>query len=110
MLPCLWVLLLLAAAVAQVPLRIALRRRKFRGGANEQALGYWQEIGRLSKLRREPVPRELETLAQKAKFSQHTLTGEELAQMKTYISDSVELLRHQAWYKRLVWRLIYAAW
>lgn len=108
--PWLWLLLVPVAAVAQVPLRIALRKGHFRGGANERALGCWQEILRLSKLRREPVPRELEKLAQKAKFSQHTLTEAELKQMDNYISDSVELLRHQAWYKRLVWRLIYAAW
>ena len=110
MLPVLWMLLLLTAAVVQAPLRIALRRRRFRGGTNEQALGAWREILRLSKLRRERVPPELKNLAQKAKFSQHTLSEEELARMENYILDSVELLRHQAWYKRLICRLIYAAW
>lgn len=107
-----WLLWLLipAAAVAQVPLRITLRRRRYRDGANEKALGCWQEIRLLAGLRREAPPRELEKLAQKAKFSQHTLTREELAQMECYISDSVELLRSQRWYKRLIWRLVFAAW
>lgn len=106
----LWLPVLMAAAVGQCPIRVRLRRRRYTGEPNRRALGHWQEILLLSRLRGEAAPGNLKELAQKAKYSQHTLTRTELAQMEEYIDDSVEKLKAQPWYRRLVYRLIFAAW
>ena len=106
----LWLMLPLGAVVLQRPLRIQLRRQRYHGKPNTRALGYWQEILLLSRLLRQPAPGELERLAQKAKFSQHTLTAEELAQMNAYIDRSITALKERPWYQRLLYRLVYAAW
>lgn len=106
-----WGWLLMAAAVMlQRPVRIALRRRRRKNTPNARALGYWQEIELLSKLRGVSPPPEMEALAQKAKFSQHTLSRQELAEMENYIHSSVEELKDRPWYQRLVHRLIFAAY
>lgn len=108
--PWLWLPVLLAAAVVQCPIRIHLRRRRYAPEPNRRALGHWQEIVLLSRLRGEAAPGTLKQLAQKAKYSRHTLTREELAQMEDYIYDSVEQLKARPWYLRLVYRLVFAAW
>lgn len=105
----------LAAAVlllfGQRPVRLALRRRRREAGSpNDRALALWREAELLAKLQKEPAPQALEALAQKAKFSQHTLAGEELAQMEDYVADSVEALREKPWYQRIVHQLIFAAY
>ncbi|MGM9578266.1 MAG: transglutaminaseTgpA domain-containing protein [Evtepia sp.] len=106
-------LLLLAAAAAilegQRILRIRLRRRRQRSGAaNSQALARWQEAETLSKLLKTPPPRELEALAQKAKFSQHTLTAEELTCFEAYLRAARKQLRQMPWYHRLLHEYVFA--
>lgn len=91
--------------------RLRLRRqRQRRGHPNARALACWQELALLSKLRREQPPREAEQLAQKAKFSQHTLTEEELAVFGEHLRICRRMLRQEAWYKRLVYQYIFAVW
>lgn len=106
----LWLPAAVFAVELQRLLRIALRRRRYGTGANDRALGCWQEIVLLARLRRKNPPRELEALAQKAKYSQHTLTEEELAKMDAYIADSVDQLKQEPWYLRLLCRYVFAAW
>ncbi|MGN1020960.1 MAG: transglutaminaseTgpA domain-containing protein [Aristaeellaceae bacterium] len=106
-------LLLLAAAAAilegQRGLRIRLRRQRQRSGtANAQALARWQEAETLAKLLKTPPPRELVTLAQKAKFSQHTLTAEELTCFETYLRAARKQLRQMPWYHRLLHEYVFA--
>ena len=101
--------LLVAALPLQRQLRISLRRRRERqGGANRQALAMWRETVRLAKLLKRQPPEELEELAQKAKFSQHTLTGQELAVFEHWLRDARRQIRKKPWYLRLVWGLVYA--
>ena len=50
----------------------------------------------------------LETLAQKAKFSQHTLTAEELEQFTAYLTDARHQLEQKPLYLRLVYMYLYA--
>ena len=106
----LWAAAAVLAVILQRPVRIDLRRRRRGSTPNDRALGYWQEILLLSKLRRKAVPRELKELAQKAKFSQHTLTRDELAKMELYIDGSVDALKQRPWYLRLLYRYVFAAW
>lgn len=103
------VLLLLVPPIQRSP-RIFLRRRQFRqGSANRQALRRWQEVERLSRLLRECPPEELIGLAQKAKFSQHTITGEELAAFDSYLESCCRRMRKKPMPVRLIYQYIHAA-
>lgn len=105
----LWILIPMALLEGQRRLRLWLRLRgRTRGSANERALKLWQEVRLLAKLRREQAPKRLFDLAQKAKFSQHTLSGEELAEMEQYIMENTAQLQTGPWYEQLVWRYLFA--
>lgn len=76
----------ICGAVAAVWLQYALRRnrrhkRMHTGPVNSRALARWREVLRLCRILKETPPEALEALAEKAKFSQHKLTPEE---MKTF--------------------------
>ena len=106
-------LLLLAAAAAllegQRSFRVRLRRQRQRKGTtNAQALARWQEAEQLAKLLKTQPPKELEALAQKAKFSQHTLTAEELASFESYLRTARKRLRQMPWYMRLLQEYVFA--
>ena len=107
-----WLILLPLAVLlvwGQRKLRLYLRRsRRERGKPNDRALACWREAEVMAKLLGEPVPDPVKELAQKAKFSQHTLTEGELAEMEGYISDSVSALASRPWYLRLVYRYVFA--
>ena len=109
----LWVLPALAGAAAAIQgqrvLRLTRRRRGQKNGpANAQALARWREAVLLAKLLKQPVPEGLEALAQKAKFSQHTLTEEELLAFEAYLRGARRKLARQPWYRRLVYQYGYA--
>lgn len=94
--------------VAQWQLRLWLRRKKqHTGSANAQALARWQEVQTHAKLRRE-MPEELLALAQKARFSQHTLTRQELRAFDSYLIHSRRVLRKRPLWHRLYHTLILA--
>ena len=106
-----FVALLLLAAVLLLPLyrqfRLYLRRKAFNtADSNALALARWQEAEQLAKLLEEAPPEELMALAQKAKFSQHTLSAEELAQFNTYRRDALSRLKQKPWYLVLVYRYV----
>lgn len=98
-------------AMGQRTARIRLRRRRQRSGTpNDRALARWQEAELLAKLLKQSPPEELEQLAQKAKFSQHTLTAEELTRFDGYLRTARAELRQKPWYLRLVHQYIFAAY
>ncbi len=106
-------LLLLLVPVPALQRRVRLmlhRRRQQRGSANEQALARWQEALRLSRLLKESPGEELMELAQKAKFSQHELTPEELHRFDSFNRSCLAALRKKPWYLRLIHQYIYAAY
>ena len=84
-----WLLSVAAAVVAlwgQYRLRIWARRRYLhRGDANQRALSRYRLIRLRSRLLKKPIPLPLTELAEKAKFSQHTLTGAELRELDGYL-------------------------
>lgn len=101
--------LLVLTVTAQRSVRIRLRRRRQETARpNARGLAMWQETELLSRLLRQPSPEALEALAQKAKFSQHTLTAEELEQFTAYLSDARHQLEQKPWYLRLVYMYFYA--
>lgn len=106
-----WLLLgvaALSALVGQWQLRLWLRRKKqYTGTANQQALARWQEVVLHGKLGAE-IPETLLALAQKAKFSQHTLSRQELRQFEVYLSQSRKALRRAPLWKQLYCTLVLA--
>lgn len=104
-------LLLLAAVLvpAQRRLRLRLRRKHQRtGSTNTQALRRWQETERLCRLLKAEPPEDLLFLAQKAKFSQYTLTAEELGQFDTFNRGCRKTLGETPWYVRWVYQYVLA--
>ncbi len=102
--------LTVAAIWGQYALRLGRRRKKRgRGGPNDRALTMWKEIVHFSRLYRKPLPEELIALAEKAKFSQHTLTSSEVKAFRAALQSLSLELAQKSWYKRLFWKLIFAA-
>lgn len=109
------ILVLLPALVLVVMLqrsvRLSLRRRQQRtGSSNQQALRRWRESVRLSRLLKETPTEELMALAQKAKFSQYTLSDEDLGQFDSFNRSCLRRLKKKPWHLRLVYQFIYAAY
>ena len=70
-----WAASAAALLVAQWWLRLRLRKqRRRKGDRNRQVLTLWREAALCGKILGRPPREELHDLAQKAKFSQHTLT------------------------------------
>ncbi len=104
-----WCIGILLLVVAQWQVRLSLRRQWLHSGrGNRRGLIYWREIEHMAGLLQEEPPRELLALAQKAKFSQHTLGREELLMLRTYLRQAEFRLRKHPWYWQLLYRLVYA--
>lgn len=105
-----WVVILaaLAAAVpAQRSLRLRLRhRRRGEAAPNALALLQWREAVVRSRLLSGLPPRELERLAQKAKFSQYTLSEDELGRFAAYLAETEAELRAKPWYWQILLRYV----
>ena len=87
------VLLILAAIwillAGQYHLRWRLRYRRHRqGNANRQAVRRWRYVCYLAWLTRQKRPDHLHALTEKAVFSQHRLTRQELAQYDQWITET----------------------
>lgn len=93
----------------QYSLRISLRKhRRRRADTNRKALEDWREVTRLSRLLRQTVPEELEELAEKAKFSQHTLTQTECDAFCQQITALQGVLRSKNPFWRFILKLVFA--
>lgn len=102
---------LMAALLGQRSWRIGLRRRRAASGSsNQRALVRWQELELLYRRLGRIPPRELEELAQKARFSQHQLTEGELQVLDIGLETARTLCRQRPWHRRLVDRWFYAAY
>ncbi len=97
------------AAAGQYLLRRRLRsRRMHRGHPNQRALARWREVLRISKLVKEKPPQQLLELAEKARFSQHTLTVAERMEFDRHLDQAAEKIGQMPWLKRWLIRLIWA--
>lgn len=97
------------AVWGQFALRRGMRRKKMKTGhQNARALAMWRESLRFEKLLKQSPPESLLELAEKAKFSQHTLTDDELAAFKTYLDECNAKLCEKPWIWRGVLRLVFA--
>ena len=101
----------LLALTLQRFVRLQLRQNARRNGdPNTQALACWQETELLSRLLKQAPPEELLHLANKAKFSQHTITPEERHCFDSYLRCCRQLLREKPWYIRLIHQYLFAAY
>ena len=102
---------LIPVLAVQRSVRLKLRRRRqHRGTTNQQALQRWREAERLARLLKETPAEELVELAQKAKYSQHALTAEELQSFDSYCRSCLRRLKEKPLPKRLVYQYFYAAY
>lgn len=93
----------------QWKLRLILRlRRLTQGLPNERALRYWRELGKMWKSLGIPPDKELENLALKARFSQHTLEPEELEKFTSCRAGLVAAMAGHSPVRRLWYRLVLA--
>lgn len=97
------------AAALQYFLRIRFRRRRMgKGNPNRQGLYRWQLVRYYGRAVGLTQPPELEELAEKAAFSQHTLTAEELAQFDHWLEQARQTLNRHPFLPRVLLRLIFA--
>lgn len=102
---------LIGVLIGQYVLRRKLKKRRLhRGSPNEQASARYKEATRLAALSGLPIPKKLTFLAEKAKFSQHTLTGEELADFDTFFSSCADAIRKKKLLRRFYLRFFRAAY
>ncbi len=103
------VLAVAVVGIGQSRLRLWLwRRRVRRRAANGRGLLLGRRAGRMARSLGIPVPRALQELVQKAGFSQHTLTAEELAQFRGFLREGTQRLSRRRWYRRIWDRLVLA--
>jgi len=100
----------ICAAVAAVWLQYVLRRnrryKKMRTGPmNGRAIARWREVRRFGRILKETPPEALEELAEKAKFSQHKMTMEELKEFDHWLRQALARLKEKkfSWLIRLIW-------
>ncbi len=99
----------IAAIVGQWRLRVMLRQKKCRRGKrNAQALARWRLVVLHCRVRKEEPDSTLLALAQKARFSHHTLTGEELQAFDDWIASSTQQLRQLNLWKQFLATVIFA--
>lgn len=99
------------AVLGQYRLRLHLRRkRQNTGSPNSRCLALWSEMVLLHRLLKTDLPEKLEMLAQKAKFSQHSLTREELRWLEDENRAARQQLQRMPVYRRIVHRIFFAAY
>lgn len=112
----LWVLLgitgicgLVTAAEGQRKLRRHLRQKKLDAATpNQKALLYWRDAVVYARLLQKMPDSHLYALAERAKFSHHTLTDAQLQQFETYATASVASLHNHNIFRRFYYRFILA--
>ena len=88
------------AALAALWLQLVLRRRwRYRrmrtGSSKRRTLARWREVVRMCRILKEEKPERLEELAEKAKFSQHRMTPEELREFDDWLTQARNRFREK---------------
>lgn len=102
---------LIMAVWGQYRLRLYVKMR-WRGklSSNDLAVARWQEAVRYARLLGEIADKELFDIAQKARFSQHAITAEELARFDLYAKTAKEKLQKHSLLHRFYYRIILAVY
>ena len=104
-----WCIGVLLSLLGQWKLRLLwLNKQLCLSDPNTQALRRWKHCCWLSKLQKQEPPAQLRKLAIKAKFSQHTISPEELAQFARHRRDSIAWMKQQSPLLRFIYRIVLA--
>ena len=104
-----YAVLAIAVIMLQYVLRLRHRRKgMYTGGKNRQAIRRWRYAKLLEKRLRCPVPERLDFLADKASYSQHTLTAQELSEFDAWLEERHLELRRWPLLPRIFVKLIFA--
>lgn len=103
------VLAAVAACLLQSRIRVMLHKKKIKQALpNEKALLYWQETVELAKLLDAAPDQKLLHLAERAKFSRHILTEEELSQFEYHLKEAIAQLKKRNLFLQIYYRLLLA--
>ena len=108
-----WTLFRILLVSACIPLQSSIRKRwkakKWnQGNHNTMTLNRWRQIKQIARLLHTPIPEELDHLAQKAKFSQHTISLDELQLFDSFRNGLLISIKELPWYRRLLLSWIFA--
>ncbi len=99
----------LLVLLGQWVLRRWWKLRRLSSGSNARRLiARYGETCRICRAMKKPVPEELTALAEKAGFSQHAITKEELETVGGIFRSHFQSLQNGKWYQKLYWRFILA--
>lgn len=102
---------MVTAAEVQRRLRLRLRRQQLDAAdPNQKALLYWQAVTVRAALLKETPDAALYALAEKAKFSQYTLTEADLQVFEAYLQAAKEKLHRHNLFKRFYYRFLLAVY
>lgn len=105
----LWVGGIVLLLAAQYLLRLRHRRKAmYTGGKNHQAIRRWRYAKLLARRLRCNVPERLDFLADKAAYSQHTLTSQELAEFDSWLEEKRLELQRWPLLSKLFVKLVFA--
>jgi len=104
-----WITALAALVPLQSRIRMKWKRQRWeRGSSNEKLLTRWREVKQTARILRQPFPQELDSLAQKACFSQYKIGRDELQLFADYRQTLLDIARNKQWYQKLLLRWIFA--
>lgn len=109
-----WILapvILIFAVIAQRQLRLERRaRQRRRGKPNARALQRWRELARLHRLLKTEPSAEAEQIAEKARYSQHSVTCEELRLLDVQIAAAKAQMQQRPWYLKFIDRYVFVVY
>jgi len=88
--------------------RAGKRKRWNTGEPNQMALWRWKQCRKMAKQIKTALPGELDELAMKAAYSQHTLNGEELRRFDLFRRQIRQEIKVMPWYRKYYFRWILA--
>lgn len=104
----LWVLAVWALVAGQYKLRVRLRKKWLeQGNTNKRAIQRWRYARRISKVCQHSA-KNLLPLAEKAAYSQHEITAEELAVFDQWFPEASQALLQRPWLLQFFLRLLFA--
>lgn len=103
-------LLLIAVVLIRRKILLSIRQKHFsKGRNNSRAIYIYRHIESLGRFSNNVIPDEIKEIAQKARFSSHTISSDELKMLMTYHDDAEkELFRNSSKIKRFYFKFILA--
>lgn len=102
------IILVICVIPAQAYIRMFWKQKRWNSGSpNEKTMNRWRQCRQMARLLKFRLPPELDNLALRAKFSQHTITEDELARFDEFRQHILMYVQDKEWYRRWLYRWIY---